>query len=321
VQGNRWCALGVALGLCLAGSPRLVAADAGANEPQRPQVARFEFGLFGNQRRDDAERSRFPRLMAAINRADLAFSVDDGGIGSAPADCTDDYDLESHDLFDRFRAPLLYTPGQSDWRDCLSGDGPAARLGALRRIFFAADRTAGHQPLEEQRQRPYFPENARWTHGSVTFATIHVIGQSDGLGRGHDGDAEVAARHAAAISWLDGTFDEAQRLGSAGVVIAWQADPHFGQDVAAYNGLRGALRARTIAFGKPVVLVHGDSGYFRIDKPMVDDHGRRVENFTRVETFDGSEPDWVRGIVDPDDPGLFTFRPEIVPAAGPGDGR
>jgi hypothetical protein len=31
-----------------------------------------------------------------------------------------------------------------------------------------------------ERQRPYYPENARWTYGAVTFATIHVIGESDG---------------------------------------------------------------------------------------------------------------------------------------------
>jgi hypothetical protein len=293
----------------LTGTGRLAVAA-----PARPAPTRFEFGLFGNQRRNDAERARFPQLVAAMNSADLAFSVDDGGLGSAPGDCNDDAALQARDLLDRFRAPLVYSPGQADWLDCRGGDGPAARLGALRRIFFAADRTAGRDPMDVERQRPYFPENARWNEGPVTFATVHVVGESDGLGRGRDGDAEVAARHAAATAWLNATFDEAERRSSAGVVLVWQADPHFGQNVAAYNGLRGALRARTIAFGRPVVLVHGDSGYFRIDKPMVDDRGRRVENFTRVETFDGAAPDWVRGIVDPDRPGLFTFRVEPVGA-------
>ncbi len=251
-----------------------------------------------------------------MDAADLAFSVDDGGISAAPGDCNDDAALGARDLLDRFRAPLVYTPAQTDWLDCRAGDGPFARLGALRRIFFAADHSAGRDPMDLERQRPYFPENARWNEGPVTFATLHVVGESDGLGRGRDG--EVAARHKAADAWLNATFDEAERRSSTGVVLVWQADPRFGQNIPAYNGLRGALRARTIAFGRPVVLVHGDAGYFRIDKPMVDDQGRRVENFTRVETFDGSEPDWVRGMVDPDRPGLFTFRAEPVgAAAGP----
>jgi hypothetical protein len=308
--------LGLAFGLFVAGWSRPVVAD----ETKRPAAGRFAFGLFGNQRRDPQGRDRFGSLLAAMNGAPLAFSVDDGGIGVAPGDCSDEYDLDTRQLFDRLRAPLVYTPGQSDWHDCAGGDGPAERLGAVRRIFFPADTSAGREPMALERQRPYYPENARWTYGAVTFATIHVIGDSDGLGRSAEGDAEVAARHAAATSWLEGTFDEAQRLGSAGVVLVWQADPRFGQHVAAYDGLRGALRARTVAFGRPVVVVHGDTGYFRIDKPMVDDHGRRVENFTRVETFAGPEADWVQGMVDPQDPALFTFRPEIVPAPAAGEG-
>jgi hypothetical protein len=43
-----------------------------------------------------------------------------------------------------------------------------------------------------------------------------------------------------------------------------------------------ALRDEVIGFRKPVAWVHGDSHYFRVDKPF---QGRRLENFTRVETF------------------------------------
>ena len=70
-----------------------------------------------------------------------------------------------------------------------------------------------------------------------------------------------------------------------------------------------------IAFGKTVVLVHGDSHYFRIDKPL----GRRpnvaaIENFTRVETFGQPNHHWLHVTVDPDDPNVFTFRQRIVTA-------
>jgi len=34
-----------------------------------------------------------------------------------------------------------------------------------------------------------------------------------------------------------------------------------------------------------VVDVHGDSHYFRVDKPLLDTLGRRLENFTGLETF------------------------------------
>jgi hypothetical protein len=46
-----------------------------------------------------------------------------------------------------------------------------------------------------------------------------------------------------------------------------------------------ALRNNVIAFKRPVAYVHGDSHYFRIDRPLQDAQGRRLENFVRVETF------------------------------------
>jgi hypothetical protein len=80
------------------------------------------------------------------------------------------------------------------------------------------------------------------------------------------------------------------------------------------------LRARTISFRKPVVLVYGDSHYFRVDKPLQDSLGRRVENFTRVETFGDNaanglnDVQWVKVLVDPDSRDVFAFQPQIVPA-------
>jgi len=43
--------------------------------------------------------------------------------------------------------------------------------------------------------------------------------------------------------------------------------------------------AQVVAFRRPVAYVHGDSHYFRVDKPFLDFQGRRLETFTRVETF------------------------------------
>ena len=81
-----------------------------------------------------------------------------------------------------------------------------------------------------------------------------------------------------------------------------------------------ALRDETIAFGKPVAVVHGDSHYFRIDKPLLDAQGRRVQNFTRVETFgdhqenNNNDVHWLKVDVDPRSRGVFSFQPQIVPA-------
>jgi hypothetical protein len=75
-----------------------------------------------------------------------------------------------------------------------------------------------------------------------------------------------------------------------------------------------------MAFGKPVVLVHGDSHFFRIDKPLSPRRVRgkpvttALENFTRVETFGTPYHHWVHVTVDPNDPNVFTFGPRLVPA-------
>lgn len=80
------------------------------------------------------------------------------------------------------------------------------------------------------------------------------------------------------------------------------------------------LRNQTIAFAKPVVAVHGDSHYFRLDKPLLDSSGRRLENFTRLETFgdhaenNDNDVHWVKVEVDPSSREVFSFQPQIVPA-------
>jgi hypothetical protein len=41
-----------------------------------------------------------------------------------------------------------------------------------------------------------------------------------------------------------------------------------------------ALRDQVVAFSRPVAYVHGDSHYFRVDKPFLNAKGQRLENFT-----------------------------------------
>ncbi|MBI2361019.1 MAG: hypothetical protein HYV04_19295 [Deltaproteobacteria bacterium] len=126
-------------------------------------------------------------------------------------------------------------------------------------------------------------------------------------------------------------FDLAKRDGSKAVMLIMQADPRF-EDNWPKHHLRGlrvtppdpkrpsgfrdflkALETEVLAFGKPVVLIHGHTHYFRIDKPLIGSKSRRViENFTRVETVGSPDTHWVRAIVDPNDSNVFTFKHEIV---------
>ena len=197
---------------------------------------------------------------------------------------------------------------------------------------------------------PYFPtpcvENRRWTFHKVTFATLDVQGtcnnrcSSGGGAPDPVGDPiAYAARNAADLQWLQDTFDEAKANDSAGVMIVWQADPGFDKSDATrgpvrdpqtlvetdgapdgFHDLLSKLRELTIDFKKPVVLVHGDSHYFRVDKPFLNSAGRRLENFTRVETFGDNQGNgtndvnWVKALIDPNSRDVFAFQPQIVPA-------
>jgi hypothetical protein len=103
-------------------------------------------------------------------------------------------------------------------------------------------------------------------------------------------------------------------------MLLLQANPNFELSAtdparAGFNDTLTALQAETLAYGRPVVLVHGDSHYFRIDKPMLGTRsGRRVEHFTRVETFGENDNHWLHATVDPTSPNVFAFDQRIVAA-------
>jgi len=86
-----------------------------------------------------------------------------------------------------------------------------------------------------------------------------------------------------------------------------------------YHEFLSALRDEVIAFRKPVAYVHGDSHYFRVDKPFQDSNGRRIENFTRVETFGDNAANgtndvhWLKVRVDATSREVFAYQPQIVP--------
>jgi hypothetical protein len=193
---------------------------------------------------------------------------------------------------------------------------------------------------QEVQAAPYV-ENRRWSVGGVTYATLNVVGSCNNLCDFAPNPAEYAARNQANIDWLRQTFAQAKSRDAAGVMLIFQANPGWDDSDptraptrnpktlaeddanAPYDGYKDfllALRDQTIAFRKPVAAVNGDSHYFRVDKPFLDSAGRRLENFTRVETFGdnaangNNDVQWVRVDVDPRSREVFSYQPQIVPA-------
>ena len=97
------------------------------------------------------------------------------------------------------------------------------------------------------------------------------------------------------------------------------ADPNFNNEQKlqpaqydGYNEILPALRTQVVAFPGQSALVHGDSHYYKQDKPLTYDNGQVVAKFTRVETFGASNTHWVAATIDPHDANLFEFTPRIV---------
>ncbi len=251
----------------------------------------FAVGLVGDTGYTSDQARDFLRVRDHMNRLGLAFTVHDGDIWSGATPCSDGRYLAMLDVFNGFAHPVIYTPGDNEWADCRD---PDAWLAHLRHLFFDTGETLGNRRFAVTRQYPTYVENARWAAGGVVFATVNVPGST---GQGGSRPAELQA---AGVEWLNATFDDAVRSGSSGVMVIWQDNP-FASDGS--DELVRTLQRRTQAFGKPVVLVHGDTHSFRIDHPW-----RELPQFTRVETFASGDSDkWVRVTVDPDDPNVFSF--------------
>ncbi len=270
-----------------------------------------------------------------------------------PTTCADALYTQALGYFNALRAPAILTPGDNDWTDCdrpsNGGFSSRERLDHERLIFFSTPFSLGQRRSRQQVQMEplclgvsgFVPcvENRRWTTGGVTYATLNIQGSCNNLCDTAPDPAEYAARNLANIAWMQATFQIAETRRSAAIMFIAQGNP--GWDLTdgtraplrdpktlvqtdgqpdGYHDFLSALRDQVIAFRKPVTYVHGDSHYFRVDRPFLDSSGRRIENFTRVETFGdnaangNNDVHWVKILVDTRSREVFAFQPQIVPA-------
>ncbi|MEO6396853.1 MAG: hypothetical protein ABIP13_00140 [Tepidiformaceae bacterium] len=212
-----------------------------------------------------------------------------------------------------------------------------------------------HQGLPGQ---PY-SENTRWTRGGVIFVGLNVPGSNNNLIHASEclgsksyrtqadcdaDNAEYAARDAKNLQWIKESFELARSKKAPGIMFVLQADMGFdlpetetvnegafatsAADIAArakagYDGFDKTvteLRNQSLNFSGQVVLVHGDTHSFKVDKPLITPDSPAagpfhvVTNFTRVETFGESNADWVRLTVNLKSRNVFNFEPMIVAA-------
>ncbi len=295
---------------------------AGCTAAPAPRAA-VSFALIGDLPYGAREAEAFDTMLDAINSdPSIAFVLHAGDIKGAAEPCSDELIRARYEQLQRVRTALVYTPGDNEWADChrrFAGRfDPLERLAFLRRLFFHDPAcTTGLRPfkVEPQSVQPgfgEFVENVLFVRERVVFASLHLVGSDNDLApwRGIDpGDSrehpradrrrEVERRNAAALAWLEHAFEHARAADAAAVILLMQANPRFDLPPvhprrAPFEPLIERLRVCARAFGRPVLLAHGDLHELIIDRPLAD-----VPNLTRVQTFGSPQVRWVRVDVDP----------------------
>ncbi|RCG27942.1 hypothetical protein DQ384_25865 [Sphaerisporangium album] len=304
-----------------------LAGDASGSDGSRGRGPSYTFALLGDTPYGPAQEASFPGLVKDVNAdKDVKLVLHAGDVKSGSTSCEDAHLTATQKLYQAFEDPFVLTPGDNDWTDChrvaAGGFLPTERLEAVRRIFFPVPgRTLGRHPMRvetqawDRRHRAYV-ENALFTEKGVVFATVHVVGSANDLepwSQLPGGDrpelrlAEYEARKAAALDWIDNAFDTARRTRAPGVLLLMQAEPTPTQG---FTEIRERIVERSRAYGKPVLLVHGDEHVQEVEPGYAG-----VPNLTRLETFGDTASQWLRVTVKPKSPDVFSWEQRTVPAA------
>jgi hypothetical protein len=266
-------------------------------------AAGFTFAALGDTPYFDSEEASFIGVIAEMNREPLAFAVHVGDFKSGHSECSDALYQQRRQWFELSAHPFIFVPGDNDWTDCWrtfsGGYDTRERLQKLRELFFSGPTSLGQRrmplirQLEPEKKRSY-PEHARWLHEGILFVTLNVPGSYNNATRDRE---EFRMRDAAVRAWIEESFQLARMNALDAVVLFMQANPWAvtGPQRHAYAPLLEAVTSETLRFGGEVVLIHGDTHRYRVDRPLLDPGTRRpISNFLRIEVFGSPSVNWVR---------------------------
>ena len=275
----------------------------------------------------------FETLIDTINQRAPAFTIHIGDTKSGGTPCSDQMLKAQLDYLNSFESAVVYTPGDNEWTDChreaAGAFDPLERLAHIRATYFDQPSASfGQKPIDVESQAVVmadayagFPENVRFARDGVHFVTAHVVGSNNNFEvRDADAALEFFARDAANVAWLADSFDQAAASDARALVLAIHADmfefdfDEFGEEgFLRHSGFKNfgeTLVAKAPAFGRPVLLIFGDSHVFRVFRPFPVTAG----NVVALEVFGADDMHAVEVSVDPDDPAVFGFTPLLNPA-------
>lgn len=307
---------------------------------------KFSFGLWGDMPYKKAgDAPKLPAVLSSINASDIAFSLYDGDIKDGSSQCTDEVYTDALKMFNTLKKPVVYVPGDNEWTDCHRLDNgnmdTLERLDHIRQVMFPTLDSLGQTTLALQHQGKLgakFVENTRFSHGGITFVGINMPGSNNNLVLSAKDCAKKSARKAAQcdaanaeylerdeanVAWLAESFAQAKAGKARGLVVVVQADPGFDlpeteefdestqPQFSGYRHFMSQLADQTKNFPGEVLFVHGDTHFFKLDKPLFDPT-HLLPNFTRLQTFGSPSLHWVKVTVDPASTNVFQVEPVIV---------
>jgi hypothetical protein len=210
------------------------------------------------------------------------------------------------------------------------GGNPVANLDLVRSLFFnTPGRSLGQTPIKVTSQATKFSrkhpadskyvENVRFERDDVVFITVNIPGGSNNdndiwYGTPTMSDAqrtEIDERTAADLRWIQAGFRYASEEDAKAVVVMeqadmWDLDGNVKAHLSQYDQFVNAIADATTAFGKPVLLLNGDSHNYLSDNPLAASDplnylhdGHDVSNFHRIAVHGSTSPmEWLKLTVD-----------------------
>ncbi len=256
--------LGLGLVLLFAAVPSARAGLFGLDEsPSLAANQPIVFSVTGDAPYGDSEIPIFQQHLADHNKySPSEFYVHVGDIFTGGTPCDEFRYQQMADMLEILSVPAFIIPGDNETTDCTD---PSQAWGFwLAHLLGLEDRFCGTPAVQRQSDRP---ENFAFTRSGVLFMGINLVASGNTSSLMLD-DADWVAEQL-----------QAQGAGVRAAVLFSQAGPGSGRSL-----FFDAFVTAAGAFGKPVLLVHGDGHSFIYDKPFA------AQNITRVQVDRGDEP-------------------------------
>ena len=304
----------------------------GADTENENKDESFRFFAFGDMPYNLGDEEKMIRLLDAAGQEDFQFFVHVGDFKSGVSFCDDASIRRAFSILQALPVPVVYTPGDNEWTDCHRQScgqyDPLERLDFLREVFFGDKTTLkldrlNTVHLSERKEFEKYPEIYRFTKNGILFVVLHIIGSNNNRVPERPSTLpEYESRNAANLFFLKQSFHLTENDDVKGLVLILHGNPGFEntpwnetgswKEGSGFRDFLESLYERLQDFRKPVLCIHGDSHYFRVDKPLYyKGSGAVIERFTRAEVFGENNIPGLAVTIDPKDPQVFSIDPFI----------